>query len=91
MGKMVKRLVCVSLILHSWSIAFTLHRGHSAKSKDMNFYCLLAYPSDIAPIYYSFQTVQGGLEYVVNMLIEHVSLVEGHAIGRKNDTSTCHT
>ena len=91
MGKMVKRLVCVSLILHSWSIAFTLHRGHSAKSKDMNFYCLLAYPSDIAPFYNSFQTVKGGLEYVVNMLIEHVSLVEGNAIGRKNDTSTCHT
>ena len=88
---MVKRLVCVSLILHSWSIAFTLHRGHSAKSKDMNFYCLLAYPSEIAPFYNSFQTVKGGLEYVVNMLIEHVSPVDGHAAGRKNDTSTCRT
>ena len=57
----------------------------------MNFYCLLAYPSDVAPFYNSFQTVKGGLEYVVNMLIEHVSPVEGNAAGRKNDTSTCHT
>ena len=92
-GKMVKGLVCVSFILISWSVAFTLHGGYQARSKDINFCCLPTSnnPSDIPPFYNSFQTVKGGLEYVVNMLIEHVSLVEGNAIGRKNDTSTCHT
>lgn len=57
----------------------------------MIFYCLLAYPSNIASFYNSFQTIKGELEYVVNMLIEHVSPVDGHAAGRKNDTSTCRT